>query len=160
MLLSGAIFSKPLTWAFILYICIMSIFLIIKPSFMYDHDNKEYKKTFEETQFPIWLLCIVIGILSYSLSCICFMFFVSSQKNNQNLQIIPQQATIPPRTSIPQTSMPQQEVNSFHQQQHFLPQIPLQNTSTVQSQHSNILSSYPQHVSKIPDSKLWQAAMK
>jgi hypothetical protein len=60
--------------AIVFYIFILGILLVTKPHFLYNNDGSlrlfgvGYKK---KTILPVWLLCIILGILSYYFVLYC-----------------------------------------------------------------------------------------
>lgn len=53
-------------YAIIIYIIIISLLIIIKPNFIYDHDNLKFKKfghSKDKTLFSIGILAIVLAII-------------------------------------------------------------------------------------------------
>ena len=73
------IIDKVLYISIILYICLIMIVLMIKPSFIYDDKNNKYKSfgfSKNETIIPIQLLNILLCTFSYM--CVLIYIFVST----------------------------------------------------------------------------------
>jgi hypothetical protein len=132
--------GTPLTWACLIYVCVVGIILLVKPAFLYDHQAKEYK-TFgygeNRTRVPLWLICLIVAVISYGLACFGFNVMVRAPQH-----VGAASTTVSSPTLYADPSPPPQ------------PSPPVATTLPSSHAHGGVRPS------KIPDSKLWNAAMQ
>jgi hypothetical protein len=76
----GDIIDKVLYISIILYICLITIVLMIKPSFVYDDEKGKFKSfgfMKDESVVPIQLLNVLLCVFSYL--CVLVYIFISTR---------------------------------------------------------------------------------
>lgn len=80
-MLFGLVSSHVLI-SIVIYTAIMTFFIYKKPAIIYDHDKKRYKPFTTEqggTIYPIWMIAIFMGIVSYCVAVWLDRFVISRQ---------------------------------------------------------------------------------
>ena len=59
--------ENSVMYSIILYLFLISVVMYIKPKIMFDNNNeiKKFGIGSEKTIYPLWLVVIILGILSY-----------------------------------------------------------------------------------------------